>query len=113
MGKIKMADVPDIDLYADDLGDDFHGDNDEPTGDGVDLYDDVLTSSSTVKSESVNGKEKITTLSSSFIYQNSQSSSSSFIGAPLQLHGNSHSSKRVQLYVGNLTWVRFIPFNIQ
>jgi len=82
-------------------------DNDEPTGDGVDLYDDVLTSSSTVKSESVNGKEKITTLSSSsssFIYQNSQSSSSSFIGAPLQLHGNSHSSKRVQLYVGNLTW---------
>ena len=27
IGKIclKMADVPDIDLYADDLGDDFHG----------------------------------------------------------------------------------------
>jgi len=103
----KMADVPDIDLYADDLGDDFHGENDEPTGDGVDLYDDVLTSSSSIKQET-NGKEKITTLSS---HANSLLSSSSFIGAPLQLHSNSQS-KRVQLYVGNLTWVRFIRFHL-
>jgi len=65
----------------------------------VDLYDDVLTSSSNIKQET-NGKEKITTLSS---HANSLLSSSSFIGAPLQLHANSQS-KRVQLYVGNLTW---------
>jgi len=81
--------------------------NDEPTGDGVDLYDDVLTSSSSIKQET-NGKEKITTLSS---HANSLLSSSSFIGAPLQLHGNSQT-KRVQLYVGNLTWVRFIRFHL-
>ncbi|KAI9554345.1 hypothetical protein GHT06_019617 [Daphnia sinensis] len=99
-----MADVPDIDLYADDLGDDFHGDGDEQIGDGVDLYDDVLTSTTSIKQE-LNGKEKISTLSS-HISSSSLHGSSSLIGTPLQLHGSNSSSqsKRVQLYVGNLTW---------
>ena len=82
-------------------------------GDGVDLYDDVLTSSTSIKQE-LNGKEKITTLSS-HISSNSLHGSSSLIGTPLQLHGSNSSSqtKRVQLYVGNLTWVRlFKPFHL-
>lgn len=91
----------------------YQQEGDEQIGDGVDLYDDVLTSSTSIKQE-LNGKEKISTLSS-HISSNSLHGSSSLIGTPLQLHSSNSSSqsKRVQLYVGNLTWVRlFKPFHL-
>ena len=83
----------------------------------MDLYDDVLTSSTCIKVE--NGKEKVSLLASHHHHHHptSQSGSSSAqhsigshnssqlgISTPLQ-HQGSSQSKRVQLYVGNLTWV--------
>ncbi|XP_065579070.1 cleavage and polyadenylation specificity factor subunit 6-like isoform X2 [Artemia franciscana] len=73
----------DIDLYAEDIGDDFPEETD-----AVDLYNDVITSG--VDKNGLKGKH---------VKQDGRSEEK-FEGG----YGHSQGGKRYQLYVGNLTW---------
>ncbi|XP_067127037.1 cleavage and polyadenylation specificity factor subunit 6-like isoform X3 [Centruroides vittatus] len=77
----KMADGVDIDLYADDLEQEFNQDGDYNHDANVDLYDDVITAPSSDGQQA----EEV-------------SSSGSSSGLPPM------PTKRVAVYVGNLTW---------
>ncbi|XP_077558903.1 cleavage and polyadenylation specificity factor subunit 6-like isoform X18 [Haemaphysalis longicornis] len=75
-----MADGVDIDLYADDLEQDFNQEGYNEHDSNVDLYDDVIAAPS------------------------SDGNTDEVSGMGNQSQGNSHPSKRVALYIGNLTW---------
>ncbi|XP_042142411.1 cleavage and polyadenylation specificity factor subunit 6 isoform X3 [Ixodes scapularis] len=76
-----MADGVDIDLYADDLEQDFNQDNYNDHDQNVDLYDDVIAAPS------------------------SDGNSDEVGGMMGQNQGNHHlPAKRVGIYIGNLTW---------
>ncbi|XP_037277674.1 cleavage and polyadenylation specificity factor subunit 6 isoform X7 [Rhipicephalus microplus] len=75
-----MADGVDIDLYADDLEQDFNQEGYNEHDSNVDLYDDVIAAPS------------------------SDGNADEVSGVGNQSQGNSHPSKRVALYIGNLTW---------
>ncbi|XP_050040486.1 cleavage and polyadenylation specificity factor subunit 6-like isoform X3 [Dermacentor andersoni] len=75
-----MADGVDIDLYADDLEQDFNQEGYNEHDANVDLYDDVIAAPS------------------------SDGNADEVSGIGNQSQGNSHPSKRVALYIGNLTW---------
>ncbi|KAL1416074.1 hypothetical protein MTO96_006513 [Rhipicephalus appendiculatus] len=75
-----MADGVDIDLYADDLEQDFNQEGYNEHDANVDLYDDVIAAPS------------------------SDGNTDEVPGIGNQSQGNSHPSKRVALYIGNLTW---------
>uniref|UniRef100_A0A1Q3EXM0 Cleavage and polyadenylation specificity factor subunit 6 n=1 Tax=Culex tarsalis TaxID=7177 RepID=A0A1Q3EXM0_CULTA len=88
-----MADGVDIDLYADDLEQDFAQNNDEFGGEGGDLYDDVITPSGD------HGRN------------NSGSASMDRLdgdrNGDYHHHGSgsmNHIARRHQLYIGNLSW---------
>ncbi|KAL3185136.1 hypothetical protein MRX96_031012 [Rhipicephalus microplus] len=76
-----MADGVDIDLYADDLEQDFNQEGYNEHDSNVDLYDDVIAAPS------------------------SDGNADEVSGVGNQSQGNSHPSKRVALYIGNLTWM--------
>lgn len=77
-----MADA-DIDLYADDIDNDFNQEDDYNHDQNVDLYDDVITTPSDD-------------------HHNDGGRSAS--GGGSSPHHSRHAGKRVAVYVGNLTW---------
>ncbi|XP_013386785.1 cleavage and polyadenylation specificity factor subunit 6, partial [Lingula anatina] len=85
-----MADGVDIDLYADNLEDDFHQDADF-NGGGVDLYDDVITSHSTSQDHSTEE-------------QHHPQSDGQETKPRVPAGTTAYTGKRVSLYVGNMTW---------
>ncbi|XP_021698727.1 cleavage and polyadenylation specificity factor subunit CG7185 isoform X1 [Aedes aegypti] len=90
-----MADGVDIDLYADDLEQDFTQTNEEFGGEGGDLYDDVITPSGDHgRNSSGRGPsmERLDGVDTNGAYHH---------------HGSgpmNHMARRFQLYVGNLSW---------
>ncbi|CAG0893863.1 unnamed protein product [Darwinula stevensoni] len=97
-GKKRMAsataiDEPsvDIDLYSDDIGDDFIKDEGGSGGDAVDLYDDVIAAPSSIKTEDIgkstsNGPSPNRTRDVDTIYH------------------PGYQGRRLQVCIGNLTW---------
>ncbi|XP_065206960.1 cleavage and polyadenylation specificity factor subunit 6-like isoform X2 [Planococcus citri] len=91
-----MADGVDIDLYADDLEQDFAQ---EFAGESVDLYDDVIAGGS-----SANGDVKPQLSSNSSTISNNDNALSHAPYSTTNGAQNPLPIKRFQLYVGNLTW---------
>ncbi|KAG8237750.1 hypothetical protein J437_LFUL014293, partial [Ladona fulva] len=101
----KMADGVDIDLYADDIEQDFA--QDEFAGDGVDLYDDVI-SAPAAGGGGGGGDDNTQSSHPTTTNQNSGGRSPNTPNPPYQQMGNNiqpnQIGRRHQLYVGNLTW---------
>lgn len=93
-----MADGVDIDLYADDLEQDFTV-KDEFGGEGVDLYDDVIAA----PADGSRQAETTTTASSQAERSENPEANGGYHHIGNNLAPN-HIGRRHQLYVGNLTW---------
>lgn len=92
-------DGADIDLYADDL--EFNQESNEFNDQNLDLYDDVITPSGKNNSSNVNNslnEDDFSTNQDSQNTQNNQFSSSN------EVQTNLSSTKKIGIYVGNLTW---------
>ncbi|EEC08601.1 cleavage and polyadenylation specificity factor, putative [Ixodes scapularis] len=88
-----MADGVDIDLYADDLEQDFNQDNYNDHDQNVDLYDDVIAA----PSSDGNSDERALKIA-----HRTKPPVGGMMG---QNQGNHHlPAKRVGIYIGNLTW---------
>ncbi|KAL1403124.1 hypothetical protein pipiens_005804 [Culex pipiens pipiens] len=90
-----MADGVDIDLYADDLEQDFAQTNDEFGGEGGDLYDDVITPSGDHGRNNSGRGPSMDRLDGSDR------------NGDYHHHGSgsmNHIARRHQLYIGNLSW---------
>ncbi|CAH1786284.1 unnamed protein product, partial [Owenia fusiformis] len=90
-----MVDV-DIDLYADNIGEDFTADTDGQFNDNVDLYDDVITTPASSQPQQVQVEQQPHHVPAAV---KSPPPTSAPPPAGFNYHG-----KRVALYVGNLTW---------
>ncbi|XP_019772268.1 cleavage and polyadenylation specificity factor subunit 6 isoform X3 [Dendroctonus ponderosae] len=77
----------DIDLYGDDIDQDFA--QDEYSGENVDLYDDVIATGATNNAENSDGK-----------FEGPEGTN----GTSVPTVAHTTSGRRLQLYVGNLTW---------
>jgi hypothetical protein len=93
----KMAvEATEIDLYADDLGEEFNQEN-EYNESGLDLYDDVITPSGNIKREEEDYGLPQDNGTVHHVNANDAGGDVGNAGQP---------SKKIGIYVGNLSWVR-------
>jgi len=91
-------DSADIDLYADDL--EFNQETNEFNDQNVDLYDDVITASGKSNANNSMNEEFSQTQDSNHTQNNEFNSTND----QTHHHSNSSSTKKIGIYVGNLTW---------
>lgn len=96
---LKMAvETSEIDLYADDLGEEFNQENDYNES-GLDLYDDVITPSANIKREDEDYGLPQDNGTVHHVNSNDAGGDGVGIGS-----SGGQSSKKIGLYVGNLSW---------